>query len=208
MDLDVRQRLIYGIAHDMQNRIRRGEMFACAEVTEKYGTEKAREFVEKTLEAELQDGEAVFQFRKQTFRKMFQLELLKQEWDVQLLEVERFLYFGHTAEEYSNVSLCFQSWMEEQDIPWEIQKEQILVYFIYTYFCGAIYDEEILPKVGMALMAGEVIEEILKARWLKNGGSLQLEEIIEVVYRFSREVEHSDENLKRMEELNRDYLEE
>lgn len=38
-------------------------------------------------------------------------------------------------------------------------------------------------------------------KWLKNGKSIDLEEMTDLVYRFSREVEHSDENLKRVETM-------
>lgn len=204
--IDVRQRLIYGIAHDMQRRVKRGELFSCSEVPAKYRTGKARAFVMQRLQEEQKDREAVFYEKKKRFRKMFRLEVLKQEWDIQLLEVERYLYLGHNALEYESVTERFYSWLRESGFPWEIQKEQILVYFIYTYFCGAVYDEQILPKTGMALMAAEVIEEILKVRWLKNEETLEMEDVIDIVYRFSREVEHSDDNLKKMEELNQDYL--
>ena len=37
------------------------------------------------------------------------------------------------------------------------------------------------------------------ARWLKNEEKLTQEEIVDLTYRFSREVEHSDENLKLAE---------
>ena len=30
---------------------------------------------------------------------------------------------------------------------WHIQEEQLLVYWIYTYFCGAVYDDEIFTKL-------------------------------------------------------------
>ena len=39
------------------------------------------------------------------------------------------------------------------------------------------------------------------ARWLKNEGQLTKEEMVELLYRFSREVEHSDKNLKRAERI-------
>ncbi len=29
---------------------------------------------------------------------------------------------------------------------WNIQEEQLLVYWIYTYFCGAVYDGEIFAR--------------------------------------------------------------
>ena len=84
---------------------------------------------------------------------------------------------------------------------WEIQKEQLLVYFVSTYFCGAVYDGQVFSKMKMALLSAEAIGEILKARWLKNGRQLDEEDVIDVVYRYSREVEHSDENLKKIEKL-------
>lgn len=201
LSLEIRQHLVYGIAHDMQRRVNRQEVFACQEVLEKYQTEKASAFVQQKAFAEKADTEQLFEKKKQTFRKLFQLELLKQEWDIQLLEVEQYLYLGHTAEEYETITEEFEKWLREKSFPWEIQKEQILVYFIYTYFCGAVYDEQILSKAEMALFSAEVIEEILKERWMKNEGVLEQEDVIDVVYRYSREVEHSDENLKKLEEL-------
>ena len=51
---------------------------------------------------------------------------------------------------------------------YEIQYEQLLVYFISTYFCGAVYDREAYVKVQMAVVsvlfdprtsAGTVAEE-------------------------------------------------
>ena len=205
LSLEVRQRLIYGIAHDIQCRVKRQDVFSCPEVLEKYRTERARVFVEKKLQEEKADRDAQFGKRKKMFRKMFQLEVLKQEWDIQLLEVERYLYLGHTVQEYEAITEKFHKWIKDNDFPWNIQKEQILVYFIYTYFCGAVYDEQILAKVKMALMAAEVIEEILKVRWIKNEEMIDMEDVIDVVYHFSREVEHSDDNLKKLEELNKNY---
>ena len=45
------------------------------------------------------------------------------------------------------------------------------------------------------------IEQMLMARFIKNEGCLYEEDIQDIVYRYSREVEHSDENLERLEKL-------
>ena len=78
--------------------------------------------------------------------------------------------------------------------------EQLLVYFIYTYFCGAVYDANVYAKARLAVDSLFFIYEMLAARWVKNEKDLNMEDIIEIVYRYSREVEHSDDNLKQMEE--------
>ena len=93
----------------------------------------------------------------------------------------------------------FLQWTNQKKIPWEIQKEQLLVYFLYTYFCGAVYDGRILAKAMMAIISVFLLEEMMKARWLRNDRDLDMEDVIEIVYRYSRELEHSDLNLKRME---------
>ena len=103
--------------------------------------------------------------------------------------------------EYQKITEAFYQWVEEREFSWEIQKEQLLVYFIYTYFCGAVYDGEILAKAQMAILMVDMLEEMLKARWLRNENMLDMEDVIELTYRFSREVAHSDLNLKKLESL-------
>lgn len=201
LSLSVREHLLFGIAHDIQNRVNAHRLFDCQNVLEKYQKASAVQFVKEKIKEEEKDEEALFCFLKTNFRKLFSLELLNQDWDVLLLEVERYLYLGKTAQEYENLTYRFKAWLLEQEFPWEIQKEQILTYFIYTYFCGAVYDGEVLGKVRLALYSAEMLEEILKSRWIKNEGMLTVEEVVDVAYRYAREVEHSDLNLKKMEEF-------
>ena len=92
----------------------------------------------------------------------------------------------------------FEEWIHtryEQD--WSIQCEQLMVYFIYTYFCGAVYDERVFVNAQMAVAAVSVIWNLMAATWLKNEKQLDLEDVSSIVYHYSRELEHSDENLKQ-----------
>ena len=84
---------------------------------------------------------------------------------------------------------------------WNIQEEQLLVYWIYTYFCGAVYDGEIFAKVKMAVVCTLLIHELDMGAYLKNGRVFCLEDQIDICYRFSRELEHSDLNLNAFEDL-------
>ena len=87
-----------------------------------------------------------------------------------------------------------------------MQYEQLLVYFISTYFCGAVYDGRAYAKVQMAVISVLLIHELLAAQWLKNDGTLDDQDVVETVYRYSRELEHSDPNLEKMEELMEDQM--
>lgn len=201
LPLMVRSGLVYGLSHDIQRRVNRQELFSCGEVLEKYQKPSAQAFVEKQIQKRKTEPDRWFSFIKENFRKLHKLELLKKDWEFILLETEQRLYLQHTAQEYQKISEEFENWIEEYDFPWKIQKEQLLVYFIDTYFCGAVYDGQILAKTEFALLCSELLEELLKTRWLRNEKMLDMEDVIELVYRFSREVEHSDINLKQMEEM-------
>lgn len=107
----------------------------------------------------------------------------------------------------------------------ELLREQIMVYFVFGYFCGAVYNDNPYGKMKLAVAATILVEEMLMAEWLQEnlpGGpgnrkkatlvvtsgirgkvtaaALPEEQIVDLVHCFSREVEHSDENRGLLED--------
>lgn len=212
LPLELRAVLVLGMAHDMQGRVNRQELFSCNEIIDKYCGEKAKSYAKEFLQKEnLLDKEVIL--GKKLFEKLYDLEFLKEDWYVLLRETEMLLY-GKTdslveqskangkaeREYYKELQKEFTLWANE-NVDMEIHLEQLLVYFLFTYFPGAVYDGEIYAKVQMAVYCTWMIEKLWMARWICNEKSLELEEMTELVYRFSREVEHSDDNLKKVEKL-------
>ena len=216
--------LILGMAHDMQGRMNRQEMFDCSDVIHKYTTDKALQFV-KNYQQKSNRKQAEAEFAHTMFQHLYELELLREEWGILLKETEDLLYrdkesYGKMKEEFQNYLKTMEvsekqnnkeangntiSENEYLDINTKINisihLEQLLVYFLFTYFPGAVYDGEIYAKVQLAVYCVWMIWEIWMARWLKNEKNLDLEEMTELVYRFSREVEHSDLNLREIEKI-------
>ena len=106
-------------------------------------------------------------------------------------DIDQLRYFVNLQE--------FELWKHEHMPDWDIMLEQMLVYFVFTYFCGAVYDGCIQAKMQVCVYSVYIIEEILRARWLENEKTLSMEEVVELTYRYSREVEHSDQNPERLE---------
>lgn len=208
-EIAVRAGLVLGIAHDMQGRINRGELFACDEVLEKYQTEAAWDFVKQQYEKWNLDKTSKYLFAEENVCKLHDLELLKENWFVTVKETENWLYpYGNQTEKFEEATDAYQvyteeftQWIKEEMPDWEIICEQILVYFLFTYFCGAVYDGRVYAKAQMAAYSIFVINEIVKARWMKNEKILDMDDIKDVVYRYSRELEHSDENLEKLEKM-------
>lgn len=140
--------------------------------------------------------------KKQSRYLVEELELLYPDWENVLVE-SFLLLFGEGEEEYFKNKGMFLEWWEKGTLtPLDIVLEQILVYFIFVYLPGAVYDENIIGKVDSAV--GHVVEifMLLMARWIKKKEKFGMEDLIELVYRYSREIEHSDKNLERVEVLN------
>lgn len=218
LTIEERVLLVLGMAHDMQGRMNRQEMFACTEVIDKYITERAVDYV-KAYAQKTETKQKVINLAHIMFQHLYELELLREEWGILLKETEDLLYqdkekYCKDKAEFINFLKLNTSIIKETDTDIQnshieneknenidIHLEQLLVYFLFTYFPGAVYDGEIYAKVQLAVYCVWMIWEIWMARWLKNEKNLDLEEMTELVYRFSREVEHSDLNLKTIEKI-------
>ncbi len=192
-----REMLVLGMAHDMQGRINRSDMFACSDVIAKYTTEKAREFVKRHIAQKTTAQEEIL--AKEMFEKLYKLEVLRDDWDDILHKAQNTLFFT-MQESYAQLRKEFEKYKcEHTEI--DIHLEQILVYFLFTYFPGAVYDGMVFAKAQMAIYCTRMVELLWMAEWLSKGKVLEKQRMTELLYRFSREVEHSDENLKKLDKM-------
>lgn len=200
LPLQERTVLVLAMAHDMQRRINQCDMFACSQVVEKYRKPKAQEYVRNYIREKTAEGmTAEEQLSRAMFPLLYELEILREEWEEQLHKSQNMLFFS-MQENFGTLKGEFDLWKKENS-EIEIQLEQILVYFLYTYFPGSVYDGKLFAKVQMAAYCTWMIQLLWMARWLMNGRKLEREERIEILYRFSREIEHSDENLEKLDKI-------
>lgn len=156
----------------------------------------------QTIEKEKTETEFL-EIRKKMLKDLQKLEVLKEEWPRILERLEQQLYAqdeGH----YQQIRQEFCRQMqgtEEQKQQWEIYKEQLLLFFLYTYFCGSVYDDMIYTKAVLAVFSVLWIEELAMDLWLFQGRKLEFQDLVEVAYTYAREIEHSDENLNLLEEF-------
>lgn len=157
----------------------------------------------KTAEA----GESVLSIRTRyerccrEFSIFHKMELLRLEWGDTLQAVWEDLYAGG-LDNYKKICHQFDDFLKEIPERKKLQQqvgEQLMLFFIHTYFCGAVYDAEIAVKVRLAVFSVRWIQELVMHRWLEKN-SLSMEDVIEMSWRYAREVEHSDVNLEILEE--------
>ena len=148
-------------------------------------------------------GEKVFQNKILLLKDLQKLEVLREGWTELLHRLEKNLY-ARGVEDYEALREEFLESVQEtssQKKQWEIYEEQLLVFFVYTYFCGAVYDDMIYTKAVLAVFSVLWIEELWMERWLSKGKKLEFQDMVQVAYTYAREIEHSDENLNLLEEF-------
>ncbi len=132
---------------------------------------------------------------QEVFPVLYELEPLSQQWRDWLHTAEHTLY-DLGEEEYEKHSQEFASAVEHLDIC----GEQLVLYFLYTYFCGAVYHEYVYAQAQQAVASALLIRELWMAKWLQQDKKISLEDMTYITYHYSRELENSDENLVTMEE--------
>lgn len=189
-----RASMALALAHDLQSRIRQNRLYAADQLLERYGRAGAWErFAGRTagLGAGLKQRYRGFLSLTQ---ELGRLEALNSGWPGRLAELRNALY-GFGEEAYGRICREFAGDSVGAAYgDWDIWGEQLWVYFVFTYFCGAVYDGRAYPRMKFAAACVLLIRELAMGTWALQGGRLDLDGFVDIAHRFSREVEHSDEN--------------
>ena len=197
LPIEERMALSLAIMHDMQIRIGKGRLYVIDDMLKRYEKPAFQQKAAgKWNRFRNQPKRAKYEMHA-LYRRMYRLEVLNPKWTVFLKKAEHQLYEELSADEYRQVCSEFRTFMKER----EYEYEQLLMYFVFTYFCGAVYDENAFGKLKFAVYCTLMIRELDMARWLEKDRTFTLEDQIEIAHRLSREVEHSDPNLEALEHM-------
>lgn len=197
--LTVRAAVALNFAHEIQGCLdeEKMEIQKIDAVIRKYENPGAVLHSQRQLEKLRQREEERFLCMKNYMAMFQELEVVIERWPGFIKDCIAVLYHpGSDYKEWGRKKERFLSASCGDDIA----GEQMLIYFIYTYFLGAVYDKQAESKVKLAVLSWLMIREAAMAGFLKKG-SADRESLIEAAYLYSREVEHSDHNLEVLEQI-------
>lgn len=76
----------------------------------------------------------------------------------------------------------------------------MMVYFIFRYFMKAVYDYDVSAKVKLAVVSMLMIKELDIIRWINNEKNFNVDDQVEIVKMYSKDIEHSEENVESLYE--------
>lgn len=193
LDFSRRMAVLLWFSFEIQEALDKGELFEL----------ELEECMESILKRE-EEGSLGVRFRnmKAMSKDLEKLEVLREGWGKELENLQIQLY-DKGEETYGKICEKFCDTLKKTDKEqyWDIWGEQILVFFVYTYFCGGVYDDMIYTKAVLSVFSVLWIREIFMERCCIQGESLELATICRAAWEFAREIEHSDENLNLLEEI-------
>lgn len=128
---------------------------------------------------------AGFSARFSIFEKM---ETLDAEWDKAKREIRDTL----TEDSYTEK---LQDFMKSEDML-EKDYEHLMTYFTFRYMLNSVYDSNVISYARLAVLFTLMIRDMDLVRYHLNGKHYALSDRIDVARIFSKEVEHSEDNVE------------
>ena len=116
------------------------------------------------------------------------METLDAEWDNAKKEIRNTL----TEDSYSGK---LQDFMKSKDML-EKDYEHLMTYFTFRYMLNSVYDSNVISYARLAVLFTLMIRDMDVVRYHLNGKHYTLSDRIDVARIFSKEVEHSEDNVE------------
>ena len=203
IDIMVRICLCLELAQKIQDFVDADEIFKVDDLLDTFGTMEDILAFQKQLGTNGLGRNEYCQAIRKMFRIWGQLEVLKDDWTEYVKRAEKQL-FGEgqsgfeTKRDFFHKTYGLKS---GNNHIWSVWLEQLMVYFVFTYFCGSVYDGNIIGKMQSAVVLTFLIQELAIAKCDENNGEMNFDLFVDIAHRVSREVEHSDINLLRLEKI-------
>lgn len=125
------------------------------------------------------------------------LEHLSDAWEQQLTADSLHLTTILESGQHQALLRAFQQHTQA----YESQYEHLMVYFVYKYVLRAAFDRKIAWRLKLAVFSFWMIREMGLVQWLNADRAFTSHDLVELARQYSKELEHSEENMVRMAEL-------
>ncbi|MCI2779068.1 flagellin lysine-N-methylase [Clostridium perfringens] len=195
LDLGTKAALALEFVKEVQNKIDLGDMYEIPELMEEYRDENFINTLIKEIES-FKGKESLKHKNLCEYLKVY--KSIKHINSNDPLGLEKALKcFEGNEEFYLRKHKEFNEYYKEKLYKFK----NILVYFIFRYFMKAIFDYDASAKIKLAIISTLMIKELAVVRFIENNNEFTEEDMVEVSRMYSKDIEHSDENIENLQEI-------
>lgn len=195
LDLGTKAALALEFVKEVQNKIDLGDMDEIPELMEEYRDENFINTLIKELEC-FKGKESIKHKNLCEYLNVY--KSIKHINSNDPLGLEKALkYFEGNEEFYLRKHKEFNEYYKENLYKFK----NILVYFIFRYFMKAIFDYDVSAKIKLGIISTLMIKELAVVRFIENNNEFTEEDMVEVSRIYSKDIEHSDENIENLQEI-------
>ncbi|AOR22533.1 flagellin lysine-N-methylase [Clostridium taeniosporum] len=198
IDLNKRMALVLNFAQEIQKMVDENKISNISEIREKYSDSKfIKKFISKLKEHEenkINKYNNVYKILE-VYKGM---DHINDNWPKVL---------KHTISYFYETDISVEFYMDKHDrfnkyyIDKTYEYEHLMVYFIFRYLMKSVYDYDVIAKVKLAVFSYLVIKELNVVRWCDNEYKFTKNDQVDIMQMYSKDVEHSDENLEYLSEV-------
>ena len=127
-----------------------------------------------------------------------EMEVIDEEWEAALGHMTNKLSHEEISpEEYDKLREKFMTYYRSR----EYEYEKLIDYFVFRYLMRSVYDYDFLGKMKLAIVSFLCIRDLDMVRFSDQNETFTLEDRIDIARIYSKEVEHSEDNLEYLHEL-------
>lgn len=186
------------MASNLQNIIDKGGegSYVRDQITKTAEKFAKEEYQKKAVESiKGSSGQQAREFLKAVFDFLDKLEIINEKWLTMFRDARKFLECREQAE-YEKEHADFHEYYKDNQYVYE----HLIVYYVYRYFMKMIFDGDIYSKAVMCLVSLMVIHEMDVSVWHDHDRKFEMEDQVRIMYLFSKEIEHCEENMERLSE--------
>lgn len=137
-----------------------------------------------------------FRKRMESFQR---LESINEEWEHCIERMNAlFLADENGKKRYEDTLSEFRKYLKAQEREYEL--EQLIVYYAFLFLARCVDDFNFWGKAQFCVSSFLMIQDMALERFYQNAGVFTLEDCVDIVRIYAKEVEHSEENLEFLED--------
>ena len=197
ISLNHRIALLINFAHDIQEKINENKLSKIADIINKYSNEHyQKELINELNKYKTQQFDKYNNMLK-CMNLYKNLNPINDNWPK---IIEHAINCFHKIDDITFYKKQYDDFNEYYKNK-TYEYEHLIVYFIFQYFMKSIFDEELYSKVTLAVMSYLIIKELNVVKWIDNKYNFDINDQIDIMHMYSKEIENSEKTLYDLEEM-------